>query len=387
MKKTILLLLLISFISFSNYSQQIVKKNYESQNLQDVRNIKIHLPNGYQKDSTSNYPLAIILGDSYLFDLYIGNDNLYVKHDLAPKQIIVGINMDKTFNKDISIIKKNSALTKSSEDFYNFIKEELIPYVENNYKTSPYLTIVGEGEGANFITHFLKEKDPIFNAYMCLSPVFSLDVSKLISSYSLARYGQIDNSFYFYTNSNQFTKKKQKELFNVLKEQFLGFGLKNFSVKFDNNNNADNFLSNITDGISKAFPQFFETYSGISKEEFNNNVKDLSPLDAIGYLENKYLDIEYLFGTNMGIRKKDVFAIEGIVIDKENGSYLKVFGEMIKNLYPKSHMGDYYIGKYYETGKDFKNALLHYKLAYGKINPADPKADLFFRNIERVAGY
>ena len=387
MKKNIFLLFLTFFIGYSAYAQKVIYKNYESQDLQDVRNIKIHLPKGYDRDTTSNYPLTIILGDSYLFDLYIGNDNLFVKHDLAPKQIIVGINMDETFTKDVSIIKKNSALTKDGENFYSFIKEELIPYVENNYKTSPFLTIVGEGDGANFITHFLKEKEPIFNAYVCLSPVFSPDILKLINSYSLARYGQIDNSFYFYTNSNQFTKKEQKERFNVLKQQFLELGLKNFSTKFDDNNNADNYLSNITDGISKAFPQIFELYSGISKEEFDKNIKDLSPLDAIGYLENKYLDIEYLFGTNMGIRKKDVFAIEGIVIDKENGSYLKIFGEMIKNLYPKSHLGDYYVGRFYEAAKDFKNALFHYKLGYGKINPADPKADLFFRNIERVAGY
>ena len=47
-------------------------------------------------------------------------------------------------------------------------------------------------------------------------------------------------------------------------------------------------------------------------------------------------------------------------------------------------MGHYYIGKYYETGKDYKSALKQYRLGYGKMNPEDPNADLFYENIERL---
>ena len=385
MKKTFLPLIAL-FISVLSFSQQIVIKNYESQDLQDVRNLKIHIPNGYAKDTTLNYPLSIVLGDDYLFDLYVGNAKLFAKADISPKQIVVGIDMKKTYDKDVSLIKTNSALTKNSENFYKFIKEELIPYIENNYRTSPFLTIIGEGKAANFATHFFKETDPLFNAFVCLNPVFAKDINTLIDAYALARYKQIDNSFYFYTNSNQFSPKKQEGIYSTLKSQLGELKSKNFSIKFDDDKKATSYLSTITHGIPNAFPQIFEAYSGISKNEFNEKIKDLAPLDAIGYLENKYLDIEYLFGTNIGIRKRDIFAIEGIVIDKENGDYLKVFGEMIQKLYPKSHLGEYYIGKYFELGKDYKKALFHYKLAYGKMSPADPNADLFYKNIERVAG-
>ena len=107
---------------------------------------------------------------------------------------------------------------------------------------------------------------------------------------------------------------------------------------------------------------------------------------VIYYLENKYLEIEFLFGTNLGIREKDIYAIENIIIEKENGDKLRDFGKMILKLFPTSHLGDYYIGRYYESGKMFKKALKYYKVVYGKMDPSDPNADAFYENILRLGG-
>jgi hypothetical protein len=125
-------------------------------------------------------------------------------------------------------------------------------------------------------------------------------------------------------------------------------------------------------------------YSAISKEEFETNIKDLSPPDAIAYLENKYVEIDYLFGSNLKIREKDIFAVEPIILDKENGDYLKEYGEMINKLYKESPIGDYYLGRYYESGQKYKQALNYYKDGYMKLPEGDPNADGYYENIERV---
>jgi enterochelin esterase-like enzyme len=47
--------------------------------------------------------------------------------------------MADTRLKDASIDEtKNSALTSDSRNFVSFIKNELLPYIEGNYKTSPF---------------------------------------------------------------------------------------------------------------------------------------------------------------------------------------------------------------------------------------------------------
>ena len=43
---------------------------------------------------------------------------------------------------------------------------------------------------------------------------------------------------------------------------------------------------------------------------------------------------------------------------------------MILKLFPSSEMGNYYLGKYYETGNDIKSALEQYRLGFGKMDPS-----------------
>jgi hypothetical protein len=160
--------------------------------------------------------------------------------------------------------------------------------------------------------------------------------------------------------------------------------VKNFNVKYDFIEDSPSNISAIGEGIPRALNKVFEIYSGINKEEFETKIKNLSPLDAISYLENKYIEIDYLFGANLGIREIDIIAIENIIIDKENGYHLKTYGEMILNLYPFSPLGHYYLGRYHEAGRDYSKALREYRLGYGKMDPADPNADKFYRNVQRM---
>lgn len=381
--KTLVSLLLLFSISLT-FGQETIYKEYSSEILNDTRDLSIYLPKGYNKDSISNFPLAIVLDGHKLFDLYVGASNYYAQLDHAPEQIVVGIDMKDSRNKDAGYDVNNGNLDNNSENFYRFIRDEMIPYIEATFKTSPFLTIVGESLTANYITHFLKEEYSIFNAYICLNPTLSNTINNQVESYRLQELSSEDNTFYFYLSSNPFSNTIKKDKIKNFGKFIKSFEIDNFNVVFDELTNSPSSSSSIGEGIFRAFAKIFEIYSGITKTEYNEKVKNLSPSEAISYLEIKYLDIEFLFGANIGIRKADVFAIEDIILDKEGGDYLDDFGKMILKLFPTSEMGHYYLGKYYESGKDFKRALQQYRLGYGKMNPRDPNADLFYQNVERL---
>ena len=376
--------LLIFFSISLTFGQKTIYKNYNSEVLNDTRELSIYLPKGYTKDSISNFPLAIVLDGQKLFDIYVGASNYYAQLDNAPEQIVVGIDMKTSRNKDAGYDIISGNLDNNSENFYRFIRDEMIPYIEASYKTSPFITIVGESLTANYITHFLKEEYSIFNAYICLNPTLSNTIVNQVESYNLEELSSEDNTFYFYLSSNPFSNIKKKDKIKNFGKFIESLEIDNFNVVFYELANSPSSSSSIGEGIFRAFAKVFEIYSGITKTEFNEKVKDLSPPEAISYLEIKYLDIEFLFGANIGIRKADVFAIEDIIMDKEGGDYLDDFGKMILKLFPTSEMGHYYLGKYYETGNDFKRALQQYRLGYGKMNPRDPNADLFYQNVERL---
>ena len=381
--KTLVSLLLLFSISLT-FGQETIYKEYSSEILNDTRDLSIYLPKGYNKDSISNFPLAIVLDGHKLFDLYVGASNYYAQLDHAPEQIVVGIDMKDSRNKDAGYDVNNGNLDNNSENFYRFIRDEMIPYIEATFKTSPFLTIVGESLTANYITHFLKEEYSIFNAYICLNPTLSNTINSQVESYRLKELSSKDNTFYFYLSSNPFSNTIKKDKIKNFGKFIKSFEIDNFNVVFDELTNSPSSSSSIGEGIFRAFAKIFEIYSGITKTEYNEKVKNLSPPEAISYLEIKYLDIEFLFGANIGIRKADVLAIEDIILDKEGGDYLDDFGKMILKLFPTSEMGHYYLGKYYESGKDFKRALQQYRLGYGKMNPRDPNADLFYQNVERL---
>ncbi len=373
------------FFCFFGFSQKIINKNIESEILETTRNVKIYLPQGYEKDSIKNYPLAVVFDAEYLLDAYIGNSVLFAAKDKAPKQIIVGISMSKTRKKDTYFDVNTGNLTADNIAFYQFVKDEVIFYMESNFRTSPFISLVGEGTSANLITHYLSENKPFINSYICINPTFSDFVGQQFQSYNLQKFLKEDNTFYLYTNNaSSFSSKKQTKI-SELQNGLASLELKNFNVINDTIKTSSS-VSAISEAIPRALTNVFEIYSAISKDEFNKNIKDLSPIDAIAYLENKYLEIEFLFGSNLGIRERDIYAVEKIVIEKENGDHLREFGRMILKLFPTSPLGDYYIGRYYESGKQIKKALKQYKIGYGKMDPTDPNSDAFYENILRLGG-
>ena len=375
--------LIFMLFCLSGFSQKRIEKKLESKILDSTRNLKIYLPQGYEKDSLKNYPLTVVFDAEYLFDAYVGNSVLFAAKDKAPKQIVVGISMEKTRRKDTYFNLDNGSLTASNTAFYEFIRDEVLFYMESTYRTSPFISLIGEGTSANLISHYLQESKPYINSYICINPTFSNFAELQFQSYNFSKFQKEDNTFYFYTNnSTSFSTKKQARI-GQIQTGLSSLKLKNFNVVNDTIY-TNSSVSAISEAIPRALHKVFGIYAAISREEFDKNIKDLSPIDAIAYLENKYLEIDFLFGSSLNIRERDIYTVEKLIIEKENGDHLREFGKMILKLFPASPLGDYYIGRYYETGKQLKKALKYYRIGYGKMDPADPNADAFYENVLRL---
>lgn len=382
MKKLFLLLVTI-LITTSNFSQNIENKIFNSFELNNDRHLRIYVPPSYDHQNADKlYPLTIVLDAEYLFDLYVGNAILFSQKEKAPEQIIVGISQNRYNERyeDCSYQKENSLPTSQGEAFYRFIRNELFEYFEESYHISPFKTIVGNTLTANFINYFLIEDYPSFNAFININPYYAMDMPALLQDKVAAINGE---NIYYYVSNSKYNSEKRKKPIHTVNSLLKNTENQNFKYKYDTFENSTKIAS-IGQSIPSALAFIFELYSAISKEEFEQNIKHLSPPDAIAYLENKYVEIDYLFGDNLKIRERDIYAIESIILDKENGDYLRDFGEMINKLYDESPIGDYYIGRYYETGGKFKQALKYYKNGYMKLPEDDPNADGYYENIERV---
>lgn len=376
------LTILFILISFSIYSQDnIVLKKFNSYQLNTERTLKIYLPKSYEENKDHTYPVAVIFDAEYLFDIYVANSKLFASTDDAPEQIIVGIfqNQNEERYIDCDYSTDTGLPNEDSTKFYGFIKDELLPYIDDNYRTSLFKTLIGNTLTANFINYFFLDNNHEFNAYVNINPSYA---PKMAEKLEIKTQDLTDDVFY-YVNSGSYLKDRRNKEINEVNNLLKLSEIEKFHFKYDKFSNTTKTAS-IGQAIPSAIGFIFELYGAISKDEFNTNIEDLSPPEAIEYLEKKYVEIEFLFGSNLDIRESDIFMIESIIIDKNNGDYLEEFGKMINRMYPDSPMGDYYIGLYYETGYDFKKALKYYKNGYAKIGSDNPNADAYYQNIERV---
>jgi len=384
MKRILQLQIFFVFLLISSaiYGQDIIYKKIQSLELGATRTLKIYVPASYKTSGTRLYPLSILFDGDYLFDVYTGNAKLFALRDKAPEQIIVGIlqNENKERYVDCSYNKVNGLPTEDSDKFYKFVRIELLDYLESKYRLSPFRTLVGNTLTANFVNYFTVENQPVFDAFININPYYNDDMSAFLQNKLSMLEGQ---KVYYYLSSGTYQNKKKQQKIEEVHYILNMLNNPNVAYKYDNFKNSTKIAS-IGQSIPSAMAHIFDIYSAISKEEFAQNIEHLSPPDAIAYLENKYVEIEYLFGTNMNIRERDIFAIESIVIDQENGDYLVSFGEMIQRLYPETPISDYYIGMFYEKNGRYKQALKHYKNGYAKIDENSDDAESYYQNIERV---
>ena len=379
MKKLVVLLFLFS--SLIQAQDNIIFKKFNSFNLNDERILKIYVPESFKENDKNTYPVTVIFDGEFLFDVYLANTKLFASRDKAPEQIVVGVfqNQNNERYSDCDYSEDTGLPNEESSKFYGFVRDELLPYLDNNYPTSLFKTIMGNTLTANFANYFFLEGTPVFNAYININPSFAPEIHQKLESKSQS----LITPYYYYLSGGDFNTEARTTGINNTHNLLKLSENPNFKYHYDDFSNSSKIASigqSIASGIGFTFRQF----AAISQEEFDEEIADMEPGDAIEYLERKYVEIEYLYGSNVKIRESDIYKIEPIIIDKANGDYLEEFGKMIMRLYPETPLGDYYIGLYYETGYEYKKALKSYKNGYAKIGSDNDNSDGYYANIERV---
>src|SRR5690606_4187100 len=87
-----------------------------------------------------------------------------------PESIVVGIVQGYERFYDSYFDEITGLPIESGARFYQFVGEELLPYIDANYNTSKFRVAIGHDIMGNFINSFLVSDQPLFQAYINLSP-------------------------------------------------------------------------------------------------------------------------------------------------------------------------------------------------------------------------
>lgn len=159
------------FLSLFGYTQNCSKTHkIKSKALKEKRDIWIGLPENYHKDSS--YSVIYVLDAEHRFELtYTLAKELFENQNTIPEVIVVGIPhidrphriADLTFT-DSKVDAKGkvdtigyftSFMTGNGLPFLKFLEDEVVPYVNKQYSTNGFNTLMGHSIGGYFCAYVL----------------------------------------------------------------------------------------------------------------------------------------------------------------------------------------------------------------------------------------
>jgi len=179
-----------------------VEKTLYSQYLMEERQVYIHLPSGYE-NSNDTYPVIYVTdGDWHIFHLS-GILDFLAGNELIPPCILVAIpHQDR--NKDLlPAATLTGDASGNAENFIAFVEQELIPAIDQEYKTQKFKVLAGHSYGGLFTTWVLVSGNTnIFNGYIAADPSLWWDGRRLINGvYTLASQTSGDQRSYYFDQS------------------------------------------------------------------------------------------------------------------------------------------------------------------------------------------
>lgn len=353
MKKYIFLLLIFTTQLFSQTKYEFIDSDRLGQ-----RELKIQLPRNYNENLEQFYPLIVTLDGDYLFEVVSGNVDYMSYWDDMPDAIVVGINQESSKEDDLYISDEDYFPIRGGAKFYEFLGAELVPYLIDKYRVGIFKIVVGHGFSANFINFFAFKKDPLFQAYISISPSFSPfmedNLFQLISSNKASMY-------YYLSTSEEDFKDNRKSILNF-NTRLKDIKLETISYKFDDFK-TDSHYSLVANSIPSALNHIFSIYKPISRNEYKNELLEID-YSPVKYLENKYRKIKDLFGIEKQILLNDFRAVNATIIKKKNMGYYKDLSKLARDNYPNTLLSNLYIGRYYESTGNFRKAIKAYQEAF-----------------------
>jgi predicted alpha/beta superfamily hydrolase len=352
-------LLIVFLLTVTGFSQK-TKDSILSKKLDSYRFLSISTPKSYDNGEKKVYPLLLLLDGDYLFDPFTGVLSYGNYWDDLPEMIVVGLDQNKEGLrfKDCSVSRDTGLPDKDGSKFFEFIGGELLPFIEKKYRISSFKAIAGHDVTAGFLNFFLYKEDPLFNAYIFLSPELAVNMENVVAG----RLTAIKKPIFYYLASADGDIKKMKEDAQTLNANISQVKNESLNYMFDDIKQASHY-SLVVNAIPNALYQFFAAYQPISNLEFQEKIIKL-PSGYVDYLTDKYAILDKVMGMKMNIRYNDFKAIEAAIVKNKAYNEFEKLAQLSNKMYPKTMLGDYHMGMYYEYQEDFKRASKSYLGGY-----------------------
>ncbi|VXB60191.1 Esterase [Flavobacterium sp. 9AF] len=221
MKKLQITIFFISFLFlntnllFSQETATLKEIEFQSKVLNQKRPVYIYLPAEYDERDLVAYDVMYVFDAQHreIFDLVHSALNFIT---LEKKFIVVGIsspaNEELEYYRNYDYLPKpiNVPLEKyntekpNAENFGKYFSEELIQFVNNNYRTTNVNFLIGHSLSASFVLDKFLHNVDLFKGVICVSPNLRYDENRLANAFLKIDFNKpTENKFIFISQADE----------------------------------------------------------------------------------------------------------------------------------------------------------------------------------------
>lgn len=372
-------LLILSLDGLSNLNAQtdgegIVIGSYhkiQSEILGEERTLLVHLPEGYNQ-SDAKYPVLYLLYGDHMTTYFAETVSILDRFGSTgriPRMILVSVENTDRY-RDLLPFQADGSPT-GIDNFQAFFSKELIPWVDEKYRTKDYRVLVGPQAGANFGLYTMIDEPELFDAYILNHPFRwhsgNEKVWELVNTF-FAENESFKNFLHItYRTGDELEIKGEKYLVDF-KQLVDKMGSEHFRFKLDYLENNTEFIQPL--GLRKGIKELFIQYP------FPDDLDVNSLADIAGYYEK--LSAEYGFTVDMPAHVLSVQSDK--LSEKGKTDEAFIIWEYMRDNYPRPGDAYWRLGNYYKNLGDKKLALEYFR----KLIDLFPDAGMVKRMVEEL---
>jgi predicted alpha/beta superfamily hydrolase len=374
--KKIILIALVILLLFGCTKSNVITLGHEitigSTALGEDRVMSIYLPDSYE-NSQDNYPVLYMLDGEAHFIHGCGAVNYMSSQGVIPEMIVVAIqNVDR--NRDFSPVHVDNIPTSGGADkFLEFVGDELLPYINDHYRTSSYDVIMGHSFGGVFITYALLERPDLFDAFVSISPFMQFADNYIVTQTEEKLLDSFDNdvSYYLCVGEEPAYYEAIEAFIAILDERAdpkFHYDFENFFL--DEDHNTMPYI-----GLVKGLRYVFKEWS--------------IPVDVVWEgmraVDNYYAKLSSKYGITVKATEALINQIGYLFL--QNGDIEEAIITFKENITRHPDSPNVYdsLGEAYETNGQFELAKENYKKAYDLgVEQKSPQVPIFKTNYERL---
>ncbi len=325
--------------------------------LNQEREIQIYIPDSYDS-SKQSYPVLYILDGQWFFANGVSIQKSLRTPGAIPEMIVVGIKNSNPLRRTLFSVE--------NEKFTNFLKNEVVQFIDSNYRTTQERVIYGWEAAAYYLSELILKENNIFSGAIITDG--GLASEKIVKEFNSDKdiYLYMSNSkrdIYYISSTEEFNERLKRH------------NPKNLIWKYELfNDEVHETMPHLA--MYKGIKYYYHNYDALVFESIQQYVD----MGGIPYIKSFLKERVKRFGSDDSIYESTQNSLIWLGLNRNDFKYFSFFMEEFKDVLDTKRYANAYwqnrLGQFYLKYKDYENAIKYFNTGLTKYPNTNFEAEM-----------